>query len=170
MCKPAFRRWLQPSAHDGSSLANFSTLKMEAIRSSEKSAYTISTWRHIFRFLCYFISWLREIFTFNTLAKWTFPAETTSWERKFWEEFITRILLYCCSMHTDYRKQYANNYTNNTPFGKHHKYFPCLYNCLPTTFLVLTLDFKGRFVKKMFFQDTVLSRKLNITLSKTVHS
>jgi hypothetical protein len=38
---------LQPPAHAGSSLADFSTLKMEAISSSEKSVYTISTRRHI---------------------------------------------------------------------------------------------------------------------------
>jgi hypothetical protein len=37
----------QPPDHAGSSLANFSTLKMEAIRSSETSAYTRSTRRHI---------------------------------------------------------------------------------------------------------------------------
>jgi hypothetical protein len=33
--------------HAGSSIADFYTLKMEAIRSSETSVYTISTWRHI---------------------------------------------------------------------------------------------------------------------------
>jgi hypothetical protein len=38
---------LQPHAHAGSSLADFSTLKMEAIHSSETSVYTKSTWRHI---------------------------------------------------------------------------------------------------------------------------
>jgi hypothetical protein len=38
---------LQPPAHAGSSLADFSTLKMEAIRSSETSVHTRSTWRHI---------------------------------------------------------------------------------------------------------------------------
>jgi hypothetical protein len=38
---------LQPPAHAGSSLADFSTLKMEAIRSSETSVYTRSTRRHI---------------------------------------------------------------------------------------------------------------------------
>jgi hypothetical protein len=37
----------QPPAHAGSSLADFSTLKMEAIRSSETSVPTISTRRHI---------------------------------------------------------------------------------------------------------------------------
>jgi hypothetical protein len=38
---------LQPPAHAGSSLADFSSLKMEAIRSSETSVYTRSTRRHI---------------------------------------------------------------------------------------------------------------------------
>jgi hypothetical protein len=38
---------LQPPAHAGSSLADFSTLKMEAIRSSETSVHTRSTRRHI---------------------------------------------------------------------------------------------------------------------------
>jgi hypothetical protein len=38
---------LQPPAHDGSSLAEFSTLKMEAIRSSETSVHTKSTRRRI---------------------------------------------------------------------------------------------------------------------------
>jgi hypothetical protein len=37
----------QPPAHAGSSLADFSTLKMEAIRSSETSFHTRSTRRHI---------------------------------------------------------------------------------------------------------------------------
>jgi hypothetical protein len=35
------------SAHAGASLADFSTLKMEAIHSSETSVYTRSTQRHI---------------------------------------------------------------------------------------------------------------------------
>jgi hypothetical protein len=39
--------WLQPPAHAGSSLADFSTLKMEAISSSETSTYTRTTPRHI---------------------------------------------------------------------------------------------------------------------------
>jgi hypothetical protein len=39
-------RWQQP-AHIGSSLADFSSLKMEATRSSETSVDTRSTWRHI---------------------------------------------------------------------------------------------------------------------------
>jgi hypothetical protein len=38
---------LQPPAHAGSSLADFSALKMVAIRSSEKSINTRSTRRHI---------------------------------------------------------------------------------------------------------------------------
>jgi hypothetical protein len=38
---------LQPPAHAGSSLADFSTLKMEAIRSSETSVHTRSTQSHI---------------------------------------------------------------------------------------------------------------------------
>jgi hypothetical protein len=38
---------LQLPAHVGSSLADFYTLKMEAICSSETSVYTISTWHHI---------------------------------------------------------------------------------------------------------------------------
>jgi hypothetical protein len=38
---------MQPPAHAGSSLADFSTLKMEAILSSETSVHTRSTWRHI---------------------------------------------------------------------------------------------------------------------------
>jgi hypothetical protein len=37
----------QLSAHTGSSLADFSTPKMEAIRSSETSVHTRSTRRHI---------------------------------------------------------------------------------------------------------------------------
>jgi hypothetical protein len=40
-------RWLQSPAHPGSSLADFSTLKMEAIRSSESSVQPRSTRRHI---------------------------------------------------------------------------------------------------------------------------
>jgi hypothetical protein len=38
---------LQPPAHAGYSLADFSTLKIEAIRSSETSVHTRSTRRHI---------------------------------------------------------------------------------------------------------------------------
>jgi hypothetical protein len=38
---------LQPPAHAGSTLADFSTLKMEAIRSSETSVNPRSTQRHI---------------------------------------------------------------------------------------------------------------------------
>jgi hypothetical protein len=38
---------LQPPAHAGSSLAEFSTLKMEEIHSSETSVHTRSTQRHI---------------------------------------------------------------------------------------------------------------------------
>jgi hypothetical protein len=38
---------LQPPGHASSSLADFSTLKMEAIRSSETSVHTRSTRRHI---------------------------------------------------------------------------------------------------------------------------
>jgi hypothetical protein len=38
---------LQPPAHAGSSLTDFSTLKMEAILSSETSVHTRSTHRHI---------------------------------------------------------------------------------------------------------------------------
>jgi hypothetical protein len=38
---------LQPPAHAGSSLTDFSTLKMDAIRSSETSVHTISTRRYI---------------------------------------------------------------------------------------------------------------------------
>jgi hypothetical protein len=38
---------LQPPPHARSSLADFSTLKVEAIRSSETSVHTISTQRHI---------------------------------------------------------------------------------------------------------------------------
>jgi hypothetical protein len=38
---------LQPPAHAGFSLADFSTLKMEAIRSYEKSVHIRSTRRHI---------------------------------------------------------------------------------------------------------------------------
>jgi hypothetical protein len=38
---------LQPPAHAGSSLADFSTLKKEAIRSSETSVYTRFIRRHI---------------------------------------------------------------------------------------------------------------------------
>jgi hypothetical protein len=42
---PRARR--QPPAHAGSSLADYSTLKMESIRSSETSIHTRSTQRHI---------------------------------------------------------------------------------------------------------------------------
>jgi hypothetical protein len=38
---------LQPPAHSSSSLADFSTLKMEAIRSFKSSVHTRSTWRHV---------------------------------------------------------------------------------------------------------------------------
>jgi hypothetical protein len=38
-----YRSCLQPPAHAGSSIADFSALKMEAIRSSEKSVHTRST-------------------------------------------------------------------------------------------------------------------------------
>jgi hypothetical protein len=38
---------VQPPGHNGSSLADFSTLKMEAIRSSETSVNTRTTQRHI---------------------------------------------------------------------------------------------------------------------------
>jgi hypothetical protein len=38
---------LQPPAHAGSSLADFSTMKLEAIHSSESSDHTSSTRRHI---------------------------------------------------------------------------------------------------------------------------
>jgi hypothetical protein len=39
--------WLRPPAHAGFSLADFSILKMEALRSSETSIHTRSTRRHI---------------------------------------------------------------------------------------------------------------------------
>jgi hypothetical protein len=39
--------WLQPPAHAGSSLADFSILKMESIHSYETSVHTRSTRRHI---------------------------------------------------------------------------------------------------------------------------
>jgi hypothetical protein len=42
-----FSSSLQPPTHAGSSLADFSTLKMEAIRSSETSVHIRSTWHHI---------------------------------------------------------------------------------------------------------------------------
>jgi hypothetical protein len=46
---PLSSEWknLQPPAHIGSSLADFSTLKMEAMRYSETSVHTSSTWRQI---------------------------------------------------------------------------------------------------------------------------
>jgi hypothetical protein len=44
---PSSGMWLQPPAHAGSSLADFSTLKMEAIPSSETSVHTRSTRRLI---------------------------------------------------------------------------------------------------------------------------
>jgi hypothetical protein len=53
LCELTFRRndwaWLslQPPAHAGSSLAEFSTRKMEAVRSSETSVHTRSTRHHI---------------------------------------------------------------------------------------------------------------------------
>jgi hypothetical protein len=40
-------RWLRTPAHAGSSLADFFTLKMKEIRSSETSVHTRSTWRHM---------------------------------------------------------------------------------------------------------------------------
>jgi hypothetical protein len=45
--KPRNFGWLQTPAHACTTLADFSTLKMEAIRSSETSVQTKSTWRHI---------------------------------------------------------------------------------------------------------------------------
>jgi hypothetical protein len=39
--------WVQPPAHADFSLADFSTVNMEAIRSSEKSVHIRSTRRHI---------------------------------------------------------------------------------------------------------------------------
>jgi hypothetical protein len=48
LCKIwGFHGSLQPPSHAGSSLADCSTLKMEAIRSSETSVHTRSTRRHI---------------------------------------------------------------------------------------------------------------------------
>jgi hypothetical protein len=50
---PLFRVWkwwMQPPAHAGSSLADFSTLKMEVIRSSETSVHTGSTRLHILQY------------------------------------------------------------------------------------------------------------------------
>jgi hypothetical protein len=44
---PSFGIWLQPPAHAGSSLADVSTLKMEAIHSYEMSVQPRSTWYHI---------------------------------------------------------------------------------------------------------------------------
>jgi hypothetical protein len=41
------RRNLQPPPHAGSFVVDFSTLKMEAIHSSETSVHTRYTWRHI---------------------------------------------------------------------------------------------------------------------------
>jgi hypothetical protein len=41
------REQVSAAAHAGSSLAEFSPLKMEAIPSSETSVHTRSTWRHI---------------------------------------------------------------------------------------------------------------------------
>jgi hypothetical protein len=38
---------MQPPAHSGFSLADFSTLRMEAISSSETAVHTRSTWHHI---------------------------------------------------------------------------------------------------------------------------
>jgi hypothetical protein len=39
--------WMQPLAHAASSLADFSTLKIEVVRSSETLVHTRSTGRHI---------------------------------------------------------------------------------------------------------------------------
>jgi hypothetical protein len=49
LCEPTFRGHvgLQAPAHARSSLLDFSTVKMEAIRSSETSVHTSSTQRHI---------------------------------------------------------------------------------------------------------------------------
>jgi hypothetical protein len=41
------RKICEPPAHAGSSLTDFSILMIEAIRSSETSVHTRSTWRHI---------------------------------------------------------------------------------------------------------------------------
>jgi hypothetical protein len=76
-----------PHAHAGSSLADFSTLKMEAIRSSETSVHTTSTWRHIpedgilhshrcENFKCYVINEVR--FTSVTSLTQTFLIEMKS--------------------------------------------------------------------------------------------
>jgi hypothetical protein len=45
--QPESQVLIAATAHAGSSLADFSTLKMEAIRSSEMSVHTRSTRRHI---------------------------------------------------------------------------------------------------------------------------
>jgi hypothetical protein len=60
---------LQPPAHAGSSLADFSALKMEAIRSSETSVHTRSTRRHILEYgslflICFLL--VADNFTFIT--------------------------------------------------------------------------------------------------------
>jgi hypothetical protein len=47
LCEPMYGRNVSPRAHVCSSLADFSTLKMKAIRSSETSVITRSTRRHI---------------------------------------------------------------------------------------------------------------------------
>jgi hypothetical protein len=47
LCRYCVNRRLQKPAHAGSSLADFSTLKMEAIRSSETLVHTRSTRSHI---------------------------------------------------------------------------------------------------------------------------
>jgi hypothetical protein len=47
LCRSCFNQHLEPPAHAGSPLADFSTLKMEAIRSSETSVNAISIQRHI---------------------------------------------------------------------------------------------------------------------------
>jgi hypothetical protein len=45
--KPAWAHGCNSPAHAGSSLADFSTMKTEAICPSETSVHTRSTWRHI---------------------------------------------------------------------------------------------------------------------------
>jgi hypothetical protein len=63
----------QPPAHAGSSLADFSTLKMEAIRSFEKSVHTRSTQRHTQKTTFFIVTavktsnltWYLEVFVLN---------------------------------------------------------------------------------------------------------
>jgi hypothetical protein len=77
-CRFCVNRSLQPPAYAGSSLADFFTLKMEEIRSSETSAHTRSTRRYIsLLFSTWHMNWNSRP---NTSFCWT---KTWDDEQKF---------------------------------------------------------------------------------------